>query len=171
MSVMRLAGAVGLVALLCAAGCGPPDSAWAPVEPPVAAPDFELAQLDGGQVRLSGLQGRVVVMEFWATWCGPCRYSTPSLEAMYRKYRDQGVTVLLINQAESPTRIQKWAEGRFTAPILLDVEQVVARQYRVTGLPTLFVIDRQGMIRYHEAGYSGGLEHNLQLIFQELLAA
>ena len=113
MNAMRRIGALGL-ALLCVAGCGPPDSAWAPVEPSVAAPDFELAQLDGGEVRLSELRGKVVVMEFWATWCGPCRYSSPSLEAMYRKYRDRGVTILLVNQAESPEEIRAWAEGRFT---------------------------------------------------------
>ena len=163
--------ATWLVAGWLVAGCAPSEVAWQPVEPPVEAPDFSLAALDGGDVRLSELRGRVVVMEFWATWCGPCRYSSPSLEVMYRKYRDRGVTILLVNQAESPEEIRTWAEGRFTAPMLLDAQQAVARQYRVTGLPTLFIIDQQGMIRYHEAGYGGGLERALQRIFEELLAA
>src|SRR3989338_8103081 len=188
--------ATWLVAGWLVAGCAPSEVAWQPVEPPVEAPDFSLAALgggggrrvgppveapdfslaalDGGDVRLSELRGRVVVMEFWATWCGPCRYSSPSLEVMYRKYRDRGVTILLVNQAESPEEIRAWAEGRFTAPMLLDAQQAVARQYRVTGLPTLFIIDQQGMIRYHEAGdgggVGGGLEPRLEGFFGELAA-
>lgn len=156
---------------LALAGCGPAETDWRALDPPVPAPDFALTALDGGDVRLSELRGHVVLMEFWATWCGPCRYSTPSLEAVYRKYRDQGVRVLLVNEGESPERIRQWAEERFTAPILLDARQTVSRQYRVFGLPTLFVIDQEGQIRYREAGYGGGIEHNLKLILHDLLAA
>ncbi|MBI4342366.1 MAG: TlpA family protein disulfide reductase, partial [Candidatus Omnitrophica bacterium] len=103
--------------LVAASGCEPAgiSSDWKRIEPPLAAPDFTLAQLEGGGVSLADERGRVVVMEFWATWCPPCRYSTPSLEAIHRRYRNRGVTVLLINAGESVERIKAWAERRFTA--------------------------------------------------------
>ena len=163
---------VTAVALLSGAGCGPeglgPD--WHRVDPPVEAPDFALSQLDGTSLRLSDLRGRMVVMEFWATWCGPCRSSLPSLETMYRKYRGRGLTVLLINQGERPEQITKWASQRYTAPILLD-EGRVGALYRVRGIPRLFVVNQEGRVVYMHEGYGGGLERSLKLIVEELLPA
>jgi peroxiredoxin len=156
--------------LLSVLGCQPATSDWVKLEPPVAAPGFSLPALDGGQISLKEQGGKVVIMEYWATWCGPCRFSTPSLEVIYRRFKDRGVTALLINAGESPERIRKWAERRFTAPILLDANGEVARLYGVEGIPRLFVIDQQGRIVYDRAGYSGGLEHNLSLILTEMLA-
>ena len=141
------------------------------VESPMPAPDFSLQQLNGSAVTLSGLQGRVVIMEFWATWCGPCRFSLPSLEVIYKRYRDRGVTVLLINDGETPEAVRKWAERRFTAPILLDQSQDVVKRYGVSGIPRLFIVDQRGQIIYAHEGYGGGLERNLSLILDGLLAA
>lgn len=150
-------------------GCGPETTDWQALEPRVSAPDFVLPTLDGRTVKLSDLRGQVVVMEFWATWCGPCRYSTPSLEVIYRKFRDRGVTVLLMNQGEEASQITQWAEKRFTAPILLDQEFRVAKQYGIQGIPRLFVIDREGRIVYDKSGYRGGLESNLTAVLNQLL--
>jgi thiol-disulfide isomerase/thioredoxin len=125
--------------------------------------------LDGDAVSLSDFRGRVVIMEFWATWCGPCRYSTPSLEAIYRRYRDRGVTVLLINEAEPIDRVRSWAGRRFTAPILLDQTGGVARLYRVSGIPQLFIVDQGGQLIVDHSGYRGGLERNLRAMLTELL--
>ena len=144
-------------------------SEWQRVEPGVAAPEFTLPQLNGDAVSLSSLRGGPVIIEFWATWCGPCRYSTPSLEAIYRRYKDRGVMVLLINQGESPEQVRAWAGSRFTAPILLDRDGAVGARYGVAGIPRLLIIDRDGHLLYDHSGYAGGLERNLGVILDELL--
>lgn len=154
-----------------AAGCQSQAPQWPRLNPPVAAPDFTLPQLDAGTVRLSDLRGRVVIMEFWATWCGPCRFSTPSLDVIYRKFRDRGVTVLLINQGETPEKVRTWVNGRFQAPILLDQDTRVAGRYGVQGIPRLFVVNQEGQILYVRSGYGGGLERDLSAILNELLTA
>jgi len=144
---------------------------WKPVEPAYPAPDFTLSSLDGNPVTLSTLQGRVVLLEFWASWCGPCRYSTPSLERIYREFRQHGVEVLLVNARESPEVVRKWAGTRFSATILLDREGEVAERYGVRGIPRLFVIDQTGQIRYDEGGYAGALEMTLRRILRDLLSS
>jgi len=160
-----------LVALLVFIGCKPAgiSSEWERVEPPRAAADFTLPQLNGDPVSLSALRGRPVVMEFWATWCAPCRYSTPSLEAVYRRYQDRGVVVLLVNQGESAEQIRAWSGKRFTAPMLLDHDGAVAGRYGVVGIPRLFILDRDGHIIFDHSGYAGGLERNLHVILDHLL--
>ena len=159
--------------LLLAGGCAPDtiSSDWHRIEPRVEAPDFTLPQLDGKSVALADLRGRVVIMEFWATWCGPCRFSLPSLEVIYQQYRDRGVTVLLIDQGETAEVVRKWAAKRFTAPILLDRKTEVGAQYEVHGIPRLFLVDRDGRLIYAHAGYGGGLERNLRLILDDMLEA
>ena len=157
--------------VLYASGCQPGglSDEWHRLEQPVAAPDFTLPRLDGSSVTLSGLRGKGVIMDFWATWCGPCRMSTPSLEAIYREHKDRPVTVLLVNAGETADEVRKWAKQRFTAPILLDTAGVVRRQYGISGIPKLFVINQQGQIVYAHSGYGGGLEQSLRAIIQELL--
>lgn len=168
---MKKAGLIVGVMLLVGCGCGSktigPD--WKRIEPGVLAEDFTLPQLGGGSVKLSDLRGRIVIMECWATWCGPCRFSLPSLELIYRRYRDRGVTVLLLNQGEKANQIQRWAEKRFTAPILLDATGSVAARYKVDGIPRLFIVGQDGQLVYEHAGYGGGLEHNLTLILDGML--
>lgn len=169
-TLRAMAFGIGLAAL---SGCGGPSSVssdWKRIEPSTAAEEFALPQLGGGSVRLSDCRGQVVVLEFWATWCGPCRFSLPSLETIYRKYQDRGVTVLLIDMGEPPDRVLRWAKSRFRAPILLDREGDVAKRYQVGGIPRLFIVDQQGRLAYTHEGYGGGLERNLTLIVDELLA-
>jgi thiol-disulfide isomerase/thioredoxin len=129
-----------------------------------------LPQLDGKAATLSDYVGRVVIIEFWATWCGPCRFSLPSLEVVYKRYRDRGVTVLLINEGETAEKARAWAARRFTAPILLDEGEYVGRRYGVEGIPRLFVVDQTGRLVYVHDGYGGGLERNLTSILEQLLA-
>ena len=160
-----------ILLLLTLAGCGPNTISrdWHRIEPPVAGPDFTLPLLGGGQLRLADERGHVVIMEFWATWCGPCRFSLPSLDVIYKQYRSRGVTVLLVNAGEPEDAVRKWAGRRFTSPILLDLQQEVGGRYHVEGIPRLFVLDQDGRIVYTHAGYGGGLEWNLKLILSELL--
>lgn len=163
---------VGL-SLLPAMGCGSPKTVgkdWQRIDPQVAAADFTLPQLAGDPVSLSDYRGRVVVMEFWATWCGPCRFSLPSLEVIYKKFRDRGVSVLLINAGESPDEIRKWAQQRYTAPMLLDRDGEAAQRFNVQGIPRLFIVDQEGRLVYAHEGYGGGLERNLGLILEQLVS-
>ena len=157
--------------LLCGCEADTISSDWKRIDPPGEAPSFTLAQLNGGEVSLADLRGRVVIMEFWATWCGPCRFSLPSLDVIYRRYRDRGVNVLLINEGESPEAVRRWSGRRLTAPILLDEDARVGQTYGVTGIPRLFIVDQAGRIVYAHAGYGGGLERNLKLILETLLGA
>ena len=159
--------AVGILA-----GCGSDHlgTAWQRIEPPIAAPEFRLPTLQGEVAQLSDYRGQVVILEFWATWCGPCRSSLPSLEVMSKRYRDRGVTVLLVNQQESAKDIHRWTKQRYTVSILLDERGEVATSYGVDGIPQLFVINQQGQMVYRHGGYGGGLERNLALILEELLA-
>lgn len=156
---------------LALAGCEPAglSSSWQRIDPPQPAPDFALQTLAGDTVRLSSFKGRIVLVEFWATWCGPCRFSTPSLDAMYRKYSEKGVSALLVNQAEEPEVVRQWAGKRFMAPILLDRQNAVGTMYQATSLPTLVVVDHEGRMVYRKEGYGGGLEAQLKIVLDELL--
>jgi thiol-disulfide isomerase/thioredoxin len=160
-------------AFLLLAGCEPDGITrdWHPVEPPVPAPDFSLQRLDGPAVSLKDLRGSVVVLEFWATWCGPCRGSLPSLEVIARRYRDRRVQVLLVNVAEQAEPVRAWLEGRYeAAAVLLDGDGGVSERYGVDGIPRLFVIDQDGRVVWSHQGYGGGLERNLTMILDQLLS-
>ncbi len=112
------------------------------------APDFSLKTLTGETIRLSNLQGQAVLVNFWATWCPPCRAEMPAIQQVYDKYRGQGVTVLAINLQESEAQVSNFAgQTRLTFPILIDQEGTVFARYRVNGLPSTFFVDRQGVIR------------------------
>ena len=167
----RLALGAGCCLSLVASACssGTISSDWHRIDPPIEAPAFTAPQLDGAPIQLSDYRGRVVVMDFWATWCGPCRFSLPSLEVIAKRYADRGVSVLLVNAGESKEDIRRWTKRRFDAPVLLDREGSVRQRYGVQGLPRLFVINQDGQIVYAHAGYGGGLEQNLTLMLDQLV--
>jgi len=125
-----------------------------PVIPEVnqAAPDFALTTLTGESVRLSELKGRVVAVNFWATWCGPCRLEMPLLQTYADRY-PQDLTVLAVNDAEPIEKVQPYVDDLgLSFPILLDEKELVTRLYRVRGFPTTIFIDRDGKIRYQHPG-------------------
>jgi thiol-disulfide isomerase/thioredoxin len=122
-------------------------------QPP--APDFALADLDGRSVRLSDLRGQVVLVNFWATWCPPCRREMPSLERLTRKMKNQPFVALAVNVGEDPDLVFAFTgqlEPMPTFPILFDKDSVVLRRYPVKGLPTSFILDREGRIIYRAIG-------------------
>jgi cytochrome c biogenesis protein CcmG/thiol:disulfide interchange protein DsbE len=133
-------------------GRAPADSASAPlsVSPRIGflAPDFTLDRSDGETVTLSDLQGQAVILNFWATWCAPCRAEMPALERVYQARRDNGLVILGVNQMEPKERVERFlAEVEVTFPIALDLDAEVGRIYRVHAMPTTYFIDRQGVIR------------------------
>jgi peroxiredoxin len=116
-----------------------------------AAPDFTLLSLAGPPVSLHEQQGKVVLINFWATWCAPCREEMPALQAAYEKLADQGLVVLGVNwtQADYLPDVEAFVEALgLTFPILLDSDGTVSEDlYRVLGLPTSVLVGRDGMIR------------------------
>lgn len=124
----------------------------APPNPQVGftAPDFTLAALAGEPITLSELRGQVVVLNLWASWCPPCRAEMPALNAVYEKFRDQGLVVLGVNttfqddEAKARAAVQEWG---LTFPIVFDRDGATSRQYRLQAMPTTFFIGRDGVIR------------------------
>ncbi len=116
------------------------------------APDFTLTTVAGETFTLSALRGKPVVLNFWATWCPPCRAELPELQAASARYADQ-VIIVGVNQAEPADAVRGFA-GQFglTFPIPLDEQAVVSRQYAVRSLPTTFFVDRNGIIRRIQSG-------------------
>lgn len=119
-------------------------------EPIRAAPDFTLATADGGQVRLSDLRGKVVLLNFWATWCPPCKAEMPDLDALYRRHGTaHNFVVIGVNLEETPETVAAFArQSDVTFPLALDRDgSVTTDLYRVRGFPTSMIIDRAGAIR------------------------
>jgi thiol-disulfide isomerase/thioredoxin len=115
---------------------------------------FTLATLDGSRVSLSDHRGDVVVVNFWATWCPPCRAEIPDLEAAYQAHRDKGFAVLGVNVEESRQEIRVFmASLDMSYPVLLDEEGRVLQMYRALGLPMSVIVDRDGVIQVRHVGY------------------
>ncbi len=123
----------------------------------VPAPDFTLPSLGGSNVRLSELKGDVILLNFWASWCGPCRLEMPLLEKLHNKYKAIGFTVLGVNVEESHVNAQAFLEeNKVSFPILWDTKNQVSKQYNVQAMPTTVLIDREGQVRYLHKGFQEG---------------
>lgn len=116
------------------------------------APDFELQTLSGSTIRLSGLQGKVVILNFWATWCAPCQQEMPLLQARADQYQSS-LVILGINYDEPANLVQDFVTKLdITFPILLDPGSKIQNLYRVRGYPTSVIIDKSGVIRIVHIG-------------------
>jgi len=141
--------------VLCAAHAAGYETAQtlSPLPKPFAAPDFTLQGEDGKTYRLSDYRGKVVVLNFWATWCPPCRYEMPSMERAHRKVQGENIVLLAVDVGESEDKVFEFT-GQFpvTFPLLLDIDGAVIQKYPVIGLPTTFVIDPRGIITHRAIG-------------------
>jgi thiol-disulfide isomerase/thioredoxin len=126
-----------------------------------AAPDFTLNARGGQQITLSKLKGQVVMINFWATWCGPCRQEMPLLENIYKKYNKLGFTLLGVNVEPDPKAADAFLAKQtpVTFPILYDTESKVTGLYEVNSMPSTVIVDRQGNVRMLHRGYKAGDEN------------
>jgi peroxiredoxin len=134
------------------------------------APGFSLPSKSGEQVSLDDLKGDVVMVNFWATWCGPCRQEMPQLEALYERYHELGFTLLGVNVEEDPSGADKYlAETPVSFKILFDRKNDVSKLYDVVAMPSTVLIDRNGVLRYVHHGYEPGYENEYQTQIRTLL--
>lgn len=121
------------------------------------APDFTLRSVDGPNLRLGEQRGQVVLVNFWATWCGPCREEMPQLNRLYDKYKGAGLVMLGVNVDEDPAKAAAVAAKlgvRF--PVLLDSTKQVSGRYDLTAMPSTVLIDRDGKVRFLHKGFREG---------------
>ena len=112
---------------------------------PTKVVDFKLKDIHGKTVSLSSLEGHVVLLNFWATWCGPCRSEIPSLQSLYEKLRKKGLVVLAVNLRESRDQVKAFVKQyKMTFPVLLDADGRIGGTYGAQSIPTTYVIDKKG---------------------------
>jgi len=153
-----------LAALAC---CG---VAPAAVTVQAAAPDFALRSTEGRNLRLKEQRGQVVLVNFWASWCGPCKQEMPHLNRLHDKYRSAGFVLLGVNIDED-AKLGAATAGRWGLkfPVLLDTDKTVVRQYDLGSMPATVLIDRDGRVRYLHRGYREGIESHYEQQIRELV--
>jgi peroxiredoxin len=135
------------------------------------APNFSLQSSDGKTVALADLEGQVVMVNFWATWCVPCRQEMPHLQALYEKYKGLGFELLAVNvEKDNVAGARKWLEETpVTFPVLFDPNNQVTKLYKVQTMPTTVLIARDGTMRFIHHGYKPGYENDYQTQVRALL--
>ena len=156
------------LSLLAFTALGMPASAAVTAQ--AAAPDFTLKSADGRNLRLHEQRGQVVLVNFWASWCGPCKQEMPHLNRIYDKYRASGFTLLAVNidddARHGAATAAKWG---LKFPVLLDAEKSVTRLYDLGAMPATVLIDRDGRVRYLHRGYREGVEDSYERQVRELV--
>ena len=123
------------------------------------APDFALKSSSGENLRLSEYRGDVVMINFWATWCGPCRQEMPLLDELYSRYQRVGFNLLGVNIDDDSSRAMDMIdELGVSFPVLFDSSKEVSRLYRVDAMPVTIIVDREGNVRHVHQGYKPGYE-------------
>ncbi|MEM7611422.1 MAG: TlpA disulfide reductase family protein [Pseudomonadota bacterium] len=134
------------------------------------APDFALKNSAGENVRLTDLRGDVVMINFWATWCGPCREEMPLLDELHSRYNRVGFSLLGVNIDDDPKRAEKMiTDLGVTFPVVFDDTKEVSETYDVSAMPVTILLDREGVVRYVHYGYKPGYEDKYLEQIRELL--
>jgi peroxiredoxin len=129
-------------------------------DPNSSAPQFTLNAKGGRDVSLAQYKGQVVMINFWASWCGPCRQEMPLLESIYQKYNRMGFTMLGVNVEPDSKAADEWLKQTpVSFPILYDRDSKVSKLYNVAGMPSTVIIDRHGNLRKLHRGYQPGDEN------------
>ena len=156
-SIRRVAALVQFaIAVALTAAAAP---AGAAVTPQSGAPDFTLPSLDGPNLRLREQRGQVVMINFWATWCGPCRSEMPHLSKLYDKYRASGFVLLGVSVDDDAKKAADLAARLgLKFPVSFDTDKKVSRLYDLSAMPSTVLIDREGRVRHVHRGYHEGYE-------------
>ena len=138
----------------------------------IPAPDFQLPTADGGTVRLADLRGKVVYLDFWATWCPPCRRSFPWMNTLHERYHDQGLVIVAVSLDHSHKNMERFlGETRPRFIVAFDREGEVGDRYHVQAMPTSVIIDREGRIRRIHQGFrkkdTPELEREIEALLNE----
>jgi len=134
------------------------------------APDFTLKSNRGSNVKLSEHRGEVIMINFWASWCAPCRKEMPLLEDLYQRYKDGGFTLLGVNVEEDSSAAKDLLKDvRVSFPILFDNQNKVSQLYNVEAMPSTVILDRNGKVRFVHKGYQPGYEDEYQKQVRELI--
>jgi peroxiredoxin len=135
------------------------------------APNFTLKSLRGDNLKLSEHRGEVIMLSFWASWCDPCKQGMPVLNDIYLRYRDEGFTLLSINIEKDPDKATKeLRKMQVSFPVLLDPTNEVSEKYEVQEMPSTYLIDRDGNLRYSHHGFPAGFDDVFLKQIRELMA-
>lgn len=148
--------------------------AAAAVEVGAPAPDLAIARLDepAKSLALAGLKGNVVYVDFWASWCVPCRLSMPALDAMYRRHRSRGFAVVGVNKDVSRADAERFLKRvSVTFPLVHDAKDAAARAFDVKAMPSGYLVDRKGVVRHVHRGFTAetaaALEREIEALLKE----
>lgn len=166
-SMQRLRRSLAAMALMLAFG---PGAIAAMPTTSVVAPDFVLKSQSGQNIRLKELRGQVVLVNFWATWCGPCRQELPQLDRLQDRYRQAGLRLLAVSVDDDPRKVEAMRQQLgLKLTVLFDKDKQVADRYDVDAMPATLLIDRDGRVRYVHRGYRAGYEAAYERQIKELL--
>lgn len=172
---MRLALilAAAVASLSALAGCKAPVRTDVPKDVPTApspAHDFELRDLTGRAIRLQDYRGKTVLLDFWATWCEPCKQSIPRYIAMQDRLRGKGLAVIGVDESEEPELVAGYARKLgINYPVVIDADAALYHSYRGTGLPSAFLIDPQGNLRGRWNGFDAATGLDVEAATDRLL--
>tara|TARA_B100000809_G_C15122524_1_gene524905 strand:+ start:945 stop:1451 length:507 start_codon:yes stop_codon:yes gene_type:complete len=134
------------------------------------APDFTLKSMAGANLKLTEQRGNIIVINFWASWCGPCRKEMPVLQDFYDKYQSLGVSVWGVNvEQENQAGRDFLADLNLSFPILFDASNTISAMYQVEAMPTTIIVDRDGLVRYAFKGYKPGYEKKYAKAIKKLI--
>ena len=146
-------------------------SGWTAGASPTHAPNVVLQQADGTPVPLASYEGKVLLVDFWASWCIPCKTSFPALDAIFREYKARGLEVLAVNLDEERRQADAFLSAHpHQMPVLFDPKGAAPLAFGVKGMPTSFLIDRTGTIRFTHMGYSGNVDVRYRQEIAQLLS-
>jgi len=144
------------------------------LQPPkqrVESIDFELQDLSGTTRRLSDFSGKVVFLNFWATWCGPCRFEMPSMEKLYQRFKAKGLVVVAVNLQEDRDSVMRFVEKyELSFPVLLDATGRIGATYGARSIPTTYLVDRDGSVLAGTVGTREWDTEEYVRLFEKLLA-
>jgi len=136
------------------------------------APEIGLTDMNGNAIRIAALRGKVVIVDFWASWCAPCREEMPVLERLHQRYAERGLVIVGVSQDRAPSNIREFlASNPVSFPIVHDADHDVAQRFGPPRMPSSYVIDRAGTVRYVHAGFRASDAALLEREVRELLQA